>query len=161
MHFYKIDIISFNSEKFFSGSGIDLNIISFLLIGWINFSVYAHNASCFPLLPYFWSPYILWFLEASCTLIWWCLPVSNFTFITDKFVLELYFKTSYSNTKTQYKEKYVYSGDTLWSIAYKESSSNDYYRGKDIRFIIKDLKDINHLEDANLNDGQKLLIPEI
>ena len=71
------------------------------------------------------------------------------------------FKTSYSNTKTQYKEKYVYSGDTLWSIAYKESSSNDYYRGKDIRFIIKDLKDINHLEDANLNDGQKLLIPEI
>ena len=40
------------------------------------------------------------------------------------------FKTSYSNTKTQYKEKYVYSGDTLWSIAYKESSSNDYYRGK-------------------------------
>lgn len=67
-------------------------------------------------------------------------------------------KTSFSYTKTEYKTLYVKSGDTLWSIASNLQSTN-YYKGKDIRYIIEDLKEINDLGSSNIGVNQELKIP--
>lgn len=67
-------------------------------------------------------------------------------------------KTSFSYTKTEYKTLYVKSGDTLWSIANNLQSTN-YYKGKDIRFIIEDIKEINSLSNSNIEVDQELKIP--
>ena len=34
---------------------------------------------------------------------------------------------TYSKVETKYKEEYVYSGDTLWSIAQNELENNKYF----------------------------------
>lgn len=67
-------------------------------------------------------------------------------------------KTSFSYTKTEYKILYVKSGDTLWSIANNLQCTN-YYKGKDIRYIIEDLKEINNLDSSNIGINQELKIP--
>ena len=36
---------------------------------------------------------------------------------------------TYSKVETKYKEEYVYSGDTLWSIAQNELENNKYFEG--------------------------------
>ena len=36
---------------------------------------------------------------------------------------------TYSKVETKYKEEYVYSGDTLWSIAQNELENNKYFIG--------------------------------
>ena len=41
---------------------------------------------------------------------------------------------TYSNVETKYKEEYVCTGDTLWSIAQEELENNKYFEGKDIRY---------------------------
>ena len=68
---------------------------------------------------------------------------------------------SYSKTEISYKEDYIFKGDTLWSIAEKEISTNEYYKNKDIRNVIYEIKEINNLQDGNLKVGQKILIPQI
>lgn len=65
---------------------------------------------------------------------------------------------TYSKTEMSYKEEFIYAGDTLWSIAEREEKGNKYYENKDIRSIVSELKDINHI-DGNLKIGEKILIP--
>ena len=66
---------------------------------------------------------------------------------------------TYSNVETKYKEEYIYVGDTLWSIAQEELENNKYFEGKDIRYVVNELKNINNLSDANLKEGDKIKIP--
>ena len=80
----------------------------------------------------------LCFLLLSCT----CAAISN--------------KTS---KNISYNKRYVYNGDTLWSIAEEEKETNSYYKDKDIRDIIYDLKKINNMENSSLFEGQELYIP--
>ena len=70
-------------------------------------------------------------------------------------------KASYSKKEVEYKTICVSQGDTLWSIARLNQETNNYYKGKDIRFIINDLMEINNLENSNININQELIIPVI
>lgn len=66
---------------------------------------------------------------------------------------------TYSKTEISYKEDYILKGDTLWSIAESEINTNQYYKNKDIRDVMFEIKKINNLPDGNLTIGQKILIP--
>lgn len=66
---------------------------------------------------------------------------------------------SLSHKETSTKTIYVSSGDTLWSIARYEQENNEYYKEKDIRDIIYEIKKLNNLEsNTNLKVGQKLIV---
>ena len=67
--------------------------------------------------------------------------------------------TTYSCNKIDYKTVYVTQGDTLWKIASEEQSKNPYYKKRDIRDIIYDIKETNDLKISNLTVGQELRIP--
>lgn len=76
------------------------------------------------------------------------------------FILIIIFaKSSYSKEEIDYIIKNVYEGDTLWSIASLEQENNAYYEGKDIRYVINDIKYINNLKISSLYEGMKLKIP--
>lgn len=76
-------------------------------------------------------------------------------------VLSLFIvKSSLSHVNTTYKSVYVESGDTLWSIA-SDLQNEDYYKNKDVRYIIQDLKSINNLKSSNLSINQELKIPTV
>ena len=78
------------------------------------------------------------------------------------FVLSLIIvKSTLSYAIKEYKTIHVKSGDTLWSIALDMQENNSYYKGKDIRYIIADLKEINKLNTSNLYMEQELQIPVI
>ncbi len=78
------------------------------------------------------------------------------------FILSLIMvKSTLSYTDTEYKLIYVNSGDTLWSIASDLQENNLYYEGKDIRYIIGDLKEVNKLNDSTVYVNQELQIPII
>ena len=66
---------------------------------------------------------------------------------------------AYSNVETKYKEEYTYAGDTLWSIAKEELENNKYFEGKDIRYVVDELKKVNNLSSSNLSEGDKIKIP--
>lgn len=66
---------------------------------------------------------------------------------------------SFSNSKIYYKTIYTSLGDTLWSIAKNEQKNNSYYKNKDIRNIIYEIKQINNLASTNISSNQKLQIP--
>ena len=76
------------------------------------------------------------------------------------FIISTYTYT-YSESIKIFKEEYVISGDTLWSIAEHEAENNLYFKGEDIRNIISELKNINNIKSSYLKVGQKILIPEI
>ena len=77
-------------------------------------------------------------------------------------VLSLIFtKSTLSHAQIRYTKFYVANGDTLWSIAEELKDTNDYYKNKDIREIIEDIKDINNLDTSNLYVNQILQIPVI
>lgn len=63
-----------------------------------------------------------------------------------------------SRVNPEYRTIIVSSGDTLWEIAKIEQQSNEYYKEKDLRYIINDLKSINNLTSSNLFNNQKLLV---
>ena len=65
----------------------------------------------------------------------------------------------YSKAEIKYKTECIVAGDTLWNIAKEEKNGNRYYNGKDIRYIVYDIKNINNLSNENLKDGQEILIP--
>lgn len=67
---------------------------------------------------------------------------------------------SLSHTEISYKTIYITEGDTLWSIAKRESKVNPYYENKDVRYIIQDLKEINQLKNSMLSVGSSLKIPK-
>ncbi len=62
------------------------------------------------------------------------------------------------NNKIDYKERIVTRGETLWSIAKIEQTTNDYYENKSIQEIIYNIKQINNLNSDIINENQKLLI---
>lgn len=66
---------------------------------------------------------------------------------------------AYSNVETKYKEEYIYAGDTLWAIAKEELENNKYFEGKDIRYVVDELKKVNNLSNSNLSEGDKIKIP--
>lgn len=68
-------------------------------------------------------------------------------------------KVTYSHGEKQYKTIFVSEGDTLWNIASLESKTNNYYKNKDIRNIIKDIMKENNLSNSNININQELIIP--
>ena len=68
---------------------------------------------------------------------------------------------TYSKTQISYKEDYILEGDTLWSIAENEINTNEYYKNKDIREVIYEIKELNHLQSENLKIGQKIWIPNL
>ena len=74
------------------------------------------------------------------------------------FIITLIFSKSFSCTNTNQKTIYISEGDTLWQIANFESKTNNYYKGKDIRDIILEIKKINHLETTTVYDGQELIV---
>lgn len=67
---------------------------------------------------------------------------------------------SFSYTTKKYKTIYVCSGDTLWSIA-TNLQNTDYYKGRDVREIISDVKLINNLNNSSLSVGEELIIPVV
>ncbi len=66
-----------------------------------------------------------------------------------------------SNEKISYNKRHIYNGDTLWSIAEEQKNNNWYYKDKDVRYIIYDIKNINNMENSNVYEGQELYIPYI
>ena len=70
-------------------------------------------------------------------------------------------KVTLSHKEVEHKTIYVSEGDTLWNIAKSNQVSNDYYKDKDVRFIINDLIKINNLDSSNINVNQELMIPII
>ena len=70
-------------------------------------------------------------------------------------------KGTFSYKKIEYKTICVSEGDTLWNIAKSNQQTNNYYKNKDIRYIVNDLLKVNNLENSNISVNQKLLIPFI
>ena len=70
-------------------------------------------------------------------------------------------KATYSHKEVEYKKIYVSEGDTLWNIAKSNQVNNEYYKDKDVRYILNDLMKINNLKTSNININQELLIPVI
>ena len=66
---------------------------------------------------------------------------------------------TYSYTQTIYKTIYIDEGETLWEIAEIEQQKNPYYKDKDVRDIIQNIKKVNKLKVSNLKIGQELKIP--
>ena len=89
--------------------------------------------------------------------------IKSIVVITILVILVLLFihSTSLSYKDIEYNEVYVSSGDTLWSIAKYEQENNNYYKGKDVREIIFDIKKVNNLSNSDLIINQKLLIPSL
>lgn len=76
-------------------------------------------------------------------------------------VLGMITTTTYSKTEIGYKEDYVLKGDTLWSIAEQEVNQNEYYKNKDIREVMYEIRQLNHITNDNLEIGQKIIIPNL
>lgn len=88
--------------------------------------------------------------------------VRSLTILIGLLILSLLCVTcTYSKTEISYREEYILKGDTLWSIAENEVDTNEYFKNKDIRDVIYEIKEINNLENGNLSIGQEILIPQI
>ena len=78
------------------------------------------------------------------------------------FLISIIFaKSTFSHEEVKYTTFYVAQGDTLWNIAENLQNSNKYYKNKDVRDIIANIKSINNLESSNLYVNQTLKIPTI
>jgi len=76
------------------------------------------------------------------------------------FALSLIFaKSSLSHREKEYTKLSVAYGDTLWNIAEGLQKDNEFYKEKDIRYIISDIKSLNDLGTSSLYVGQELIIP--
>lgn len=73
--------------------------------------------------------------------------------------LTIFSKNTYSKVEITYREDYIYSGDTLWTISKNEIENNKYFKNKDIRQVINELKNINNLSESSLEVGKKIKIP--
>ncbi len=76
-------------------------------------------------------------------------------------IMILVSKSTLSHNEIEYKIIYVSEGDTLWNIAKSNQANNDYYKNRDIRYIINDLIKINNLDNSNIKVNQKLIIPAV
>ena len=71
----------------------------------------------------------------------------------------IFAKSTLSYKQLEYKSIYVDYGDTLWKIAEEQKESNEYYKKKDIRDIIYDIKKLNNLTSSDIYVAQELKIP--
>ena len=67
-------------------------------------------------------------------------------------------KSIYSYEKLKTKTIYTNKGDTLWNIALNEKENNKYYKDKNIREIVYDIKQINNMQDSIILPGETLKI---
>lgn len=67
-------------------------------------------------------------------------------------------KSIYSYEKLKTKTIYTNKGDTLWNIALDEKENNKYYKDKNIREIVYDIKQINDMQDSIILPGEALKI---
>lgn len=65
-------------------------------------------------------------------------------------------KSIYSYEKLKTKTIYTNKGDTLWNIALDEKENNKYYKDKNIREIVYDIKQINNMQDSIILPGETL-----
>lgn len=75
------------------------------------------------------------------------------------FLILLGMTNTYSKTEIAYKEDYILEGDTIWSVAEEQTNTNEYYKNKDIREVVYEIKKLNNIEDGKLEIGQKIIIP--
>jgi len=68
---------------------------------------------------------------------------------------------AFSHGEYETKTIYISNGDTLWTIASTELQDNKYYKNKNIREIINDIKHINNLDSSYIYEGQKIEIPTL
>ena len=68
---------------------------------------------------------------------------------------------TYSKTEISYKEDYIVEGDTLWTIAENQRTTNEYYKNKDIRVVMYEIKKLNNIGNENLEIGQKIILPNV
>lgn len=67
---------------------------------------------------------------------------------------------SHAHNEISYKTIIVSQGQTLWKIAKEEQKNNMYYKNKNIKYIIKDIKKLNNLNGATIYINQELQIIE-
>ncbi|NLH59006.1 MAG: LysM peptidoglycan-binding domain-containing protein, partial [Clostridiales bacterium] len=70
------------------------------------------------------------------------------------FAVSLLIMDGKAMTPVNYKNIYVYQGDTLWSIA-----SRYLPKGTDLRSFILEIKTVNDIDKALIYTGQELIIP--
>lgn len=69
-----------------------------------------------------------------------------------------YYNKTYAYKEYSYKTITVSEGETLWNIAEFERENNEYYKNKDIREIVFEIRENNNLITSNLVIGQELKI---
>ena len=87
--------------------------------------------------------------------------ISNLILFSFIFMLIYMAKGTFSTNIINYTETYIEEGDTLWEIALIQQKNNEYYKDKEIREIVNDLKKVNNLKKSNLSVNQKIIIPTI
>lgn len=65
---------------------------------------------------------------------------------------------TFSHVEVKEKKISVSNGETLWGIAKTESKGNEYYKNKDVRDIVENIKHLNNLPNSNIYEGQELVI---
>lgn len=83
--------------------------------------------------------------------------IRNLSVLTILGIIFFALKTNAYN-EINYKTIIVYKGQTLWEIAREEKKYNNYYKSKDIRYIIRNIKKINCLSSSIIYENQKLQI---
>ena len=76
-------------------------------------------------------------------------------------IIFLISKGTLSHKEIEYKSIIVSEGDTLWNIAKFNQTNNEYYKDKEIGYVLNDLMKINKLSNSNIYINQELLIPVV
>lgn len=76
------------------------------------------------------------------------------------FIVMAFINKTYSKVELENKELFISSGDTLWSIAQEELNNNKYFENMDIREVVSIIKRANNLQNVDLKEGNKILIPK-
>ena len=69
-----------------------------------------------------------------------------------------FYNKTYAYKEYSFKTITVSEGETLWNIAEFEKENNEYYKNKDIREIVFEIRENNNLTTSNLVVGQELKI---
>lgn len=69
-----------------------------------------------------------------------------------------FYNKTYAYKEYTYKTITISEGETLWNIAEFEKENNEYYKNKDIREIVFEIRENNNLSTSNLVVGQELKI---
>lgn len=64
---------------------------------------------------------------------------------------------AYGQDSPDYQKIYVQSGDTVWKLAEPIAKQ----KNEDTRVIVRQIYRLNHLDQATLQPGQPLLVPNI